>query len=242
MQESPKMTKENWVKNAQNKLRQRKSSTKKTALIVVAELECVACVGIIANGLDLDLTSYNCDFLRSQNHRFGEEFESSCNGSSRKKGEQAIVCACPKVVLPDVPVFLDSQKPTFELACLFSGLAALLIHLAPLPHPFTFATAMKKKLCFGQQRRTWNRGRREEERRKGWGKREERKREIRRDGVEGESSEEGRKGDKREVRRRESVWWELGVFGETLRLETLNTRGKTFCGVIHLLRSSFFVV
>ena len=44
--------------------------------------------------------------------RFGEEFESSCNGSSvAKKGGQAFVCACPKVVLPDVPIFGFSGSP-----------------------------------------------------------------------------------------------------------------------------------
>ena len=93
-------------------------------------------------------------------------------------------------------------------------------------------------LCFGeegQQRRVWNRGRREEERKEG--------RDDRRDRG-GGGEQRGRKGGKGI----EGKWGGEKAFGESLFFFgepsapwTLNTRGKTFCGVVRLLRSSFFV-
>ena len=46
----------------------------------------------------------------------------------------------------------------------------------------------------------------------------------------------------REVRRRESVWWEPVFLGKPSTPQTFNTKGTVFCGVVHLLRSSFSLI
>ena len=98
-------------------------------------------------------------------------------------------------------------------------------------------------LCFGEEgqpRRVWNRGRREEERKEGMEK-ERREERGDKEGRGGGGEQRGReerelKGSEEERKRLVRAWC---FWGNPLPRRLL-TQG-VFCGVIHLLRSSFFL-
>ena len=82
----------------------------------------------------------------------------------------------------------------------------------------------------------------EGERKEGKGKREGRKGKIRRDGVEGGGEQRGReerglKGSEEERKRSVRVWW---FWGNPPPRRLLTQGVRVFCGVVQLLRSSFF--